>query len=204
MRAALRLPAPLALLLALLLGLAAGRAGAERPWRPGAREFLARQQGGGPAPPLLNSVFISSGSKLVFELDQQGWLDELALMKSVGVDNIVVKSTCHVSPRPGSPSDFPGLCTYPSALLWLKNKGVDAVGWLLEAADRTNFTVHLGHFEYGPGWFNRTAGHKGHSFEFVQDLTNRTMLVLQELHARYGDHASWVGVYDPQEPNSRS
>ena len=190
--------------LLLLLGLAAGRAGAERPWRPGAREFLARQQGGGPAPPLLNSVFISSGSKLVFELDQQGWLDELALMQSVGVDNIVVKSACHVSPRPGSPSDFPGLCIYDSALPWLRNKGVDAVGRLLEAADRTNVTVHLGHFEYGPGWFNRTAGHKGHSLEFVQDLTNRTMLVLQELHARYGDHASWVGVYDPQEPNGRS
>ena len=150
--------------------------------------------------PRLASVFIEIASSRA-SLNSTGWDAELAAMRAVGITSIITKFSAYNHQRSDAPPLGPNV-TYPAyyatRLPWLAQVGAeDRVGALLAAADRANFSVHLGHWE-DMAWFNAT----NRNAAFLDELAGRSIAVCAELAALYAHHTSLVGLYDPQEPSA--
>ena len=137
--------------------------------------------------PRLTSVFVSLSSTRCAGLDVDGWADELAKMKDIGVDSIITKYSAVNRLRDDLNATYKAF--YPSKLPWLTPEPVDAVGSLLEAADASNMSVHLGHWE-DAAWFNKSK----HDGAFLDGLAEKAIAVCSELVELYGQHASFVGA----------
>ena len=149
--------------------------------------------------PRLASVFVEIASSRA-SLNGTGWDAELAAMRAVGITSIITKFSAYNHQRsdapPGPSATYPAY--YATRLPWLAQVGAeDRVGSLLAAADRANFSVHLGHWE-DMAWFNAT----NRNAAFLDELAGCSIAVCAELVALYGHHASLVGLYDPQEPSA--
>lgn len=117
-------------------------------------------------------------------------------MAAIGVSSVITKYSAANSRH--APTAL-ATAYYPSKLAWLveKDPGHDGIELLLAAADQLGFTVHLGGYEDN-AWFNAS----NHEPQFLRTLATRAVAVSTELHARYGSHPSFRGLYDPQEPKS--
>jgi hypothetical protein len=147
------------------------------------------------AAPRLSSVFVQLASPRARLLHAAGWVDELHTMAKIGVRSIITKFSAASSRH--YPVAMGVRAYYPSKLPWVteEDPGHDSIDLLLRAADAMNFTVHLGHFQ-DMAWFN----HSNHNPSYLAALASRAVAMSSELHARYGSHPSFVGLYDPNEP----
>lgn len=131
-----------------------------------------------PSWPLATGAFIQLNNGLANK-SVAWWQTELASMKAIGMDTVVVQYVGYGN------SYF-----YPTSVPGANPFAVDSIERILAAADAHGMDVHLGvHLDPGQfsGTFNLTAN------------TSRGIATMHELHTRYGGHDSLAGWYMPQE-----
>jgi len=110
------------------------------------------------------------------------WRTELALMKRIGMDTVVVNFVARDR-----------YYYYPTNIAGGLPGRVDSIENILDAADQHKMKVFLG-LHMDADQFSSS------SFDLEANLS-QGQAELNELWARYGDHASLVGWYMPQEIN---
>jgi hypothetical protein len=132
-----------------------------------------------PSLPFVTGAFVQLNDRLAFK-DATWWQTELASMKSLGMDTLIVQRVA-IGKKYYYPTKIAG-CHDPF--------NSDSLAMILDAADQLMMKVYLGvHFDpfQPPATFDLPAN------------TWQAMATLNELHTIYGRHASLAGWYMPQE-----